>query len=70
MKHFACAHLVADDPTTFVADSDEKLLLKVAIHVRKEHGMLVTRSLIETVKQNIVDIDEVMPKPSAARRYA
>lgn len=56
MKCFRCSHLVNNDEHVVFAEDEDTLLYRVARHARKEHDMFVTRSLIETVKSNIVDV--------------
>ncbi len=65
MKAFRCAHLVEGCDFVIIDKDEDRLLLKIAWHARNTHGMLVTRQLVETVKNHVTVIDETPGAPPA-----
>ncbi len=54
MKKFYCGAVVPGCQTTFLADSEEEILAKVATHAREAHGMEeVGDEVVAQVRANI-----------------
>ena len=55
MKRFACGDVVPGCDATFVADSEDDILVQVAQHAAAVHGMSeVPDSVVEQVRDRIV----------------
>lgn len=55
MKHIACGDIIPGCTFTTEAETEEKLLEKVAAHVKAVHGLDVTPELVQQVKPKIRD---------------
>jgi predicted small metal-binding protein len=55
MKTIACGDVIAGCSFTAEAETEEKLLEKVAAHVKAAHGLEVTPQLVQQVKPKIRD---------------
>ena len=53
MKSIACGDIIPGCTFTADAETDEKLLEKVAAHVKEVHRLEVTSELVEQVKHKI-----------------
>lgn len=57
MKRFACGDVVPGCDATFVCDSDDDVLVAVAGHAARDHGMTsVPDSVVSAVRSNIVTV--------------
>ncbi len=57
MKSFACGDVVPGCDATFVADTDDDVLVAVAQHATADHGMTeVPAELVEQVRGRIVSV--------------
>ncbi len=57
MKTIACGDIIPGCTFTAEAENDEKLLEKVAAHVKEVHRLDVTPELVEQVKPKIRESD-------------
>jgi predicted small metal-binding protein len=55
MKHVACGDIIPGCTFTAEAETEERLLEKVAAHVRDAHGLEVTPELVAKVKPKVRD---------------